>query len=86
MFVFDVEMSNCTLRQRQVIGAWRFGESPQKQVSFILQIFSTVRNITTGLIAWLSFRRIYKKLRGFNSPANYTDRTTASCRRSQCQL
>jgi hypothetical protein len=26
------------------------------------------------------------KLRGFNPPANYTDRATAACRRSYCQL
>jgi hypothetical protein len=28
----------------------------------------------------------HKKLRGFSLPANYTDRATAACRRSQCQL
>jgi hypothetical protein len=26
------------------------------------------------------------KLRGFSPPANNTDRETAACRRSQCQL
>jgi hypothetical protein len=27
-----------------------------------------------------------KKLRGFSPQANYNDRATAACRRSQCQL
>jgi hypothetical protein len=36
--------------------------------------------------SWVKYSCIKKKLHGLSPLANYTDRATASCRRSDCQL
>jgi hypothetical protein len=54
--------------------------------------FSMITNVRgfTKLIAisnrYLQLIRPYLKLRGLSPRANYTDRATAACRRSYCQL
>jgi hypothetical protein len=45
--------------------------------------------ILTGLefqIVWLNITNKTNKLHGLSPRANYTDRATAACRRSDCQL
>jgi hypothetical protein len=54
----------------------------------------TARNSETSLIqfksiwehCYVSYGRLIKKLRGLSPRASYTDRATAACRRSDCQL
>jgi hypothetical protein len=40
----------------------------------------------TFMVLWLTFNKQTNKLHGLSPRANYTDRATAACRRSDCQL
>jgi hypothetical protein len=57
----------------------------------ILNYLNTLTNLHLPLIFTSSFnaslsKKTKKKLHGLSPRANYTDRATAACRRSDCQL
>jgi hypothetical protein len=53
---------------------------------FLLNCCILVRTVLIDLIILFCWSKSYKNLHGLSSRANYTDRMTAACRRSDCQL
>jgi hypothetical protein len=56
------------------------------RLSFIILFHPVILILVTWFLRWLNKTKTKTKLHGLSPLANYTDRATAACRRSDCQL
>jgi hypothetical protein len=68
----------------------RHSTTTLQNISFTLTVYNWFIDfqwyLATCFGLWEAIIRQIKNLRGFSPKANYTDRATAACRRSYCQL
>jgi hypothetical protein len=95
---FLAKSLHCTAVAKQALGDGRDPSSEdrgdrrmkrqvQKQTGpWTSNVLCCCRTVTCDALAATTVRRKKNKLSGLGPRANYTDRATAACRRSECQL
>jgi hypothetical protein len=82
--------TQCPSRNQTVLGCLvrTFGgEAVEKHFESRLLTYARHVSLRTNCYdVWKNYSNIKKKLHGLSPRANYTDRATAACRRSDCQL
>jgi hypothetical protein len=82
--------SSCTQRNKNFGNVhWNNSETVRKRTHahtyfFFLRMTDTMTSQNVELSSWDILYKLKNKLRGRSPQANYTDRTTAACRRSYC--